>query len=291
MQAVQGALGAVDGGLGAVDGMIGQFIDGKDPEAVDSHTMDIYAPINRANQMHVKEKMSVLEAASVLLPGYDHEIEMPNKYTVTADDGKTPIYFALEGTDICTRNCKMLNDCAAFNVDLRVINNEGQSEQAFMLNREWQATCCCFNRPTLHITEAQSGKAIADLQDPWACCDITFKIKDPNTGDDEMYIKGGCCQPGLCCPLPCGPCSEVNFNIEDATGTEVGHIQKKVPSFLKFLAAPDVDNYDIDVSGIEDPKMKVAVMATAIFIDFRYFNENDNNERQEQMNDMFSDSD
>lgn len=272
-------LGAADGVLGAADGLVGQFIDGKDPKLAPpgQQTMNPMDVLNSLNEFQVKEKMSVIEALSAVVGPDGTEFEMPNKYTILNEQGK-PVFFALETTDMCTRNlkncCPAAQDCASWNVDLRVVNDSNEAEEAFKLTRPWSMTCCCFCRPELNIEDAQ-GNLLAKMKDPFACCDLTFKIMTPD-GDDELYIKGGCCQWGLCCPLPCGPCAEVHFEAEDTSGEHVGGITKKVPSCLKFLAAPDVDNYEVDVGGIEDPAMKLAVMVVAIFMDFRYFNENAN---------------
>jgi len=195
------------------------------------------------------------------------------------------IYFVVESTGFCARQFKQCaGDCAPWDVDFRVINSDGEAEEAFKLNRPFTCTCCCFNRPKVAISEAGSGKQIATLEDPCACCDLTFRVQDEN-GDEAMTVNGGCCQLGLFCPLPCGPCAEVNFEVNDHDGNKVGHIQKRVPSCLKFLAAPDVDNYKVDMDGLENAyespqleAMKIALMAISVFIDFRYFNDNPNDE-------------
>jgi len=269
-------LQGIDGALQSADGLVGRFIDGKDPKFSDNNTVDAMAMMSSLQEFQVKEKMSAIEALSAFA-GAGQEFEMANKYTIVDNSGKT-IFFGVEGTDMCTRQLKgCCGDCAPWNLDLRVVNENNEAERAFTLTRPWTFTCCCFNRPTVSVQDMQ-GNELALMRDPCACCDLTFTIQDPETGDDELYIKGGCCQMGLCCPLPFGPCSEVHFSAEDPNGQEVGSITKKVPSCLKFLASPDVDNYEVDVSGIEDPKMKLAMMAVSIFIDFRYFNENANAE-------------
>lgn len=212
---------------------------------------------------------------------------MPNKYKIMGPDGKM-VFFAMESTNCCTRQLKQCaGDCAPWDVDFRVMNDKGEAEEAYKITRPFTCTCCCLNRPKATITEVGSGKEIASMSDPCACCDLTFQIHDED-GDDAMTVNGGCCQMGLFCPLPCGPCAEVNFAVKDQDGNEVAHIQKKVPSCLKFIAAPDVDNYNLDFDGLssayESPKleaMKLALMAIAIFIDFRYFNDNPNDEDED----------
>lgn len=265
--------------LGGMDNMFNKFLgDGEDPPMAPEGqlTMDPNKILNAVRHCSVTEKTSLVEAMSAMA-GAGSELEMPNKYKVLTEDGRQ-IFFIHETTDMCTRQMKACccEDCGAWNVDMRVINADGEAETAFVLQRPWTCTCCCLNRPHISIADHE-GREIASITDPCACCDITFTIKNEEQGN-EMYVKGGCCQCGLCCPLPCGPCAEVDFSIEDQDGNNVGNITKKVPSCIKFLASPDVDNYELDLEGVEDPLMKAAIMAVSVFIDFRYFSHNENSD-------------
>eukprot|EP00916_Digyalum_oweni_P017952 GHVL01029848.1.p1 GENE.GHVL01029848.1~~GHVL01029848.1.p1 ORF type:complete len:157 (-),score=17.32 GHVL01029848.1:193-663(-) len=135
--------------------------------------------------------------------------------------------------------------------------------------RPCTCTCLCFNRPKMTINEA-TGMVLGSVVDPWACCDLTFKILDPQ---DELVLKatGGCCQWGLCCSLPCGPCKTVEFDIKDpSSGQEVGKITKTVPSCLKFCVT-DADNYSLEFGNVASPQYKALLVTLAIFMDFRYF--------------------
>jgi len=224
------------------------------------------ACLHQLRSVEVEEKASIVEAVSAAL---GHEIEMANKYTVYAP-GKVPVFFAAEQTDFCTRQAKgFCPDCAPWHLDV-VYTKDGRSDRAFNLERDCTCTCCCFNRPRVEIKDASTGRLIGSITDPWACCDLTFTLRD---AQDNTVLKavGGCCQCGLCCPMPCGPCSEINFPIHDSGGHEVGHIQKQVPSCLTFLFADDVDNYKIDFGGISNPDWKALVLGLSIFMDFRYF--------------------
>lgn len=273
MQFINGA----DGMLQGADNMFNKYLgDGADPTMAPpgQQTMDAYEVLAGLGEVQITEKTSIIEALTAFA-GTDNEFEMPNKYKVLTPDGRQA-FFVAEGTDLCTRQAKgCCSDCAAWDVEMRVVNGNNEAEEAFVVKRPWTCTCCCFNRPHASIQDARTGEELAHMQDPYACCDITFKITGRD-GEDTMKVKGGCCQWGLCCPLPCGPCQEVHFTAEDANGDEVGHITKRVPSMFKFLAAPDVDNYHVDFGGISDPSMKVALMMVAVFIDFRYFSENEN---------------
>lgn len=233
-----------------------------------------YEALQMVSKIEVKEKANWLEAITAII---GQEIEMANKYQIFDESGQE-LFYAVEQTDCCTRQAKQcLPDCAPWNLDI-LYTQGGARQLSFKMQRDWTCTCCCFNRPVVEIVDVMSGNKIGSMQDPFACCDLTFTIRDPN---DNPQIKavGGCCQWGLCCPLPCGPCAEVNFPLEDSSsGQPVGHIQKKVPGCCKFLLAPDVDNYKVDFGGIKSPQSKAMVMGLTIFMDFRYFNENSNDD-------------
>lgn len=202
---------------------------------------------------------------------------MANKYKIMS--GGREIFFAVEKTDCLTRQVKQcLPDCAPWNLDI-MYTEGGYNQPAFTMKRDWTCTCCCFNRPVVVMQDATTGRPIGSITDPFACCDLTFAIRDP---EDNVMIKanGGCCQWGLCCPLPCGPCAEVEFPLEDAnSGNQIGRLKKKVPGCLHWLLAPDVDHFDVDLGAVADPNWKALVMGLAIFMDFRYFNENPNDDQ------------
>eukprot|EP00421_Protoceratium_reticulatum_P073145 CAMPEP_0168407218 /NCGR_PEP_ID=MMETSP0228-20121227/26049_1 /TAXON_ID=133427 /ORGANISM="Protoceratium reticulatum, Strain CCCM 535 (=CCMP 1889)" /LENGTH=64 /DNA_ID=CAMNT_0008420881 /DNA_START=6 /DNA_END=197 /DNA_ORIENTATION=- len=63
--------------------------------------------------------------------------------------------------------------------------------KAFNMKRDFTCTCCCFNRPVVEMTDVASGQKIGSIQDPWACCDLTFSVRDPS---DTTVLKanGGC---------------------------------------------------------------------------------------------------
>lgn len=224
-------------------------------------------------KVEVREKASAIEAITAML---GQEFEMANKYKVFDDGGDNELFFAAEQSGCCQRQMKQcLGDCAPWSV--KVLYTEGgANEEAFSMDRPCTWTCCCFNRPQVAINAGD--KTIGYIQDPWTCIpgNMTFTLKNGG-GDPVLKAGGGCCQWGLCCPLPCGPCAEVNFDVTDASsGSEVGHLQKRVPGCCTFCFAPDVDNYKIDFGKVQTPELKALLIGLAIFIDFRYFNDNRN---------------
>jgi len=223
------------------------------------------------NAMPNCELQEELRWGEVLTAAIGIEVDFANRYKVLDPNGVEVLLFA-EQTDFCKRQMKRgpCADCIGWDVD--GLNIYGGANQPFLkLTRPFTFTLCCFNRPVMEIADIQTGNVIGSMRDPWACCDLTFQVRGPD-GQDVLYAKGGCCQWGLCVQCPCGPCAEVNFEIEDAkTGQKVGHIQKKVPSCIKCCLDGDISNYKVDFSGVENPQWKAMLMALAVFIDFRYF--------------------
>jgi hypothetical protein len=222
----------------------------------------------------IKEQASMIEALTAII---GQEIEMGNKYKIMTQS-EEEIFFAVEETDCMTRQLKQCcPDCAPWSLGI-AFTQGGANQKVFHMKRDWTCTFCCFNRPVVEVIDVPSGQKLGSISDPFACCDLTFDVRDPG---DQTVIKanGGCCQWGLCCPLPCGPCAEVNFEINDAgSGQKVGNLQKKVPNCCKFFFAPDVDNFNVEFGGVSHPQYKALIMALAIFMDFRYFNENSNDD-------------
>jgi len=236
--------------------------------------MSAAACLEQHSSVEIKEKVNYVEAITAAL---GMELEMANKYKVFASGGEQELFYAVEQTEFCTRQLKnCCPDCAPWH--LHVLYTEGGGNQvAYELNRDCTCTCCCFNRPVVEIKDA-TGAKVGSIRDPFACCDLTFTLRD-SADAEVLKAKGGCCQWGLCCPLPCGPCSRVEFDIVDASsGDSVGSVRKQVPSCLKWLIADNVDNYKVDFGGVKNSQWKMMLIALGIFMDYRYFNENSNNE-------------
>jgi hypothetical protein len=236
-----------------------------------------YEALKNTSSIKICEQARLLEVASALL---GQEIEMANKYSVRDKMSGQQLFYVVEQTDCCTLQLKQcLGDCAAWSVDI-LWTGHGDAERAIHMERPWTCTCCCFNRPTVNIVDVNSGEDIGSITDPCNCCGMDLTAKDSD-GNALFKAAGGCCQLGVCCPLPCGPCSKIEYEIQDMESVPIGLLTKKVPGCCKFFFAPDVDNYILEygVSDIwSDPANKAVMVAMAIFMDFRYFSENPNDE-------------
>lgn len=257
--------------------------------------VDPFMMLSSLQQVKIEEKMNMMETAAGLLGelmGVDMELEMANKYVVQTMQGHN-LFFAVDQTDFCNRQCG--GDCRGIDVDVVVLGQDPKVTQAaenqfdwsfnpfgkvdlsnsqkfFRMHKDCQCTCCCFNRPIIEVVSSVTDQTLGKIKDPWACCDMTFELMDAND-EPTLTAKGGCCQLGLICPCPCGPCREVKFTVNDAkSGEEVASLKKIVPDCLKFIVADDVDNYEIEFGNIQNPEWKAMIIALSLFIDFRYFN-------------------
>lgn len=212
------------------------------------------------------------------------EIEMANRYRVL-DRAGNQLFYAVEHTNCCVRQLQKgcCHDCAPWSVDV-LYTPPGALQQRFMsLRRPCQLTCCCVNRPVATVVDDETQATLGSFRDPCSCCLLRFQVRDA-TDNDVLIVNGGhcCCQPGFFCPLPCGPCAEVSFSVEDAqSGSTVARISKRVPSFLSWCFTPDIDNYHVDFEQVTNPHWKAILLALTIFMDFRYFNTNRNERASE----------
>lgn len=233
--------------------------------------------LSGSSGVNIVEKVSLLEAASAAM---GQEIEMANKYNVKDRSTGASLFYIVETTDCCTRQIKScLPDCVPWGVDI-FWTGDGALDKVMRLERAWTCTCLCFNRPTVYITDANTGSGLGYVTDPCNLCGSDLAAHDAS-GNKQFSANGGCCQLGAICPMPCGPCSKVEYDLQDADGQSIGTLTKKVPGCLKFLFAGDAQNYEVEFGQSpvwEDPMNKALMIGLAIFMDFRYFSENPNDE-------------
>lgn len=236
--------------------------------------------MRQLNHIQVQEQANLVQELTAMLGA---EIEMANKYRIL-DAAGNQLFYAVERTGCCKRQLQRgcCHDCAPWEVDV-LYTPPGLANQSFLaLRRPCQLSCCGVNRPTAEVLDQTTQQKIGSFRDPYTCCSLKFQIRDA-TDNDVLVVNGGCCccQPGIWCPLPCGPCAEVKFDVEDVqSGSKVAEVTKKVPGCFSWLFAPDLDNYEVTFGGVFDPQWKAILLALTIFMDFRYFNANRNEEAQ-----------
>lgn len=235
----------------------------------------------------VKENMRALEVATALM---GTEFEMPNCYQVFRAGGKMwhgwdDKFYGAEQSNMCLRNLKQcFGDCTAWSLNIYYREGVNVKDQlAFKMERPCTLTCCCFMRPKAYMTMEEPGKPsrpIGSLRDPCDCSSTGLGIEIYDASDELAYtVDSGFCPMGYWCPLPWVPTfRDITMTIRDREKKECGKITKRVPSMFKFLIAPDVDDYHVVWPGVENPEHRALLMAATMFLDFRYFNDNSNDE-------------
>mmetsp|Transcript_62754 Transcript_62754/g.149867 ORF Transcript_62754/g.149867 Transcript_62754/m.149867 type:complete len:302 (+) Transcript_62754:41-946(+) len=221
-------------------------------------------------ELEVRERVSWLQEVTTFLGA---EIEARNRYSVQDRLGNQ-FFYAIERTDCLRRQLQRtcLHECASWEVDV-LHTPAGQYMQSFLtMRRPMQCVCCCLCRPTAEVFDDVTQQKLGSFRDPFRCCNYNFKLRDA-FDTEVLEVHGGCCQPAVWCSLPCGPCSELSFDVLDVrTGAKVASIQKQVPSLWTWMFASDVDNYKIQFGMIQDPAWKALLLSFTIYMDFLFFN-------------------
>jgi len=235
-------------------------------------TQEYMRKLMEADGIHVKERINKMEA----LVNIFVDVEFGNKYDVftrkqDGSDGEK-IFFVAEETDFCHKQLKRcFPDCIKWDMDILYTLND-VNQKVMHLERPSTCTCCCFNRPEVFIKDVEVGKDLGSINDPFACCDLTFTVFDPNKVP-KYHAKGGCCQLALICPcFEC--CCPVKFSIEDDSGNQLGEIIKTTTCMQACLG--EGDNYEIDYAKVKTASGRAMLMALTAFIDMRYFTIKDN---------------
>merc|ERR1712079_27915 len=103
------------------------------------------------------------------------------------------------------------------------------------MTREARSACCCCTRPQAHVFAFSHPTPLGTFTDPCSCTQLVFDVKIGQRSPFQEYtLDGGCCccQPGWCCPLPCGPCSRVTFELKSKHNPDhnwVAKITRKIP--------------------------------------------------------------
>jgi hypothetical protein len=246
---------------------------GKAPE----NGMDL---LSKLNTIWIHQKAQYLEGCGC---------EFENIYSIynakdtekDFEDSSQALFRCIEKSSCWQRNfCKP--DMRAFHMIISlnhiVFNSKlqtySQSWIPFLrFEREYTCTLLCFNRPVMRVIQidGEQEQIIGFITYPWTCFDYVYDIREIPEGKPPFSVIGSCCQCGLYCVCPCGPCKEVKFQVfENSNKSIIGNISKVWPGCLKAMCS-DADNYLIDFPIDLNPKLKSLIIATAIFMDYQHF--------------------
>jgi len=210
--------------------------------------------LTQVDQLLIKQKVEILEAFT----GF----ETANKYTVKNSLGQK-IYFAVEDTDCCTRNC-----CGpARPFDIKIMDH--QQREVIHLDRPLRCQSCCFPCCLQELEVTSNHSLMGMVKQNWSLCGPSFDIMNEG-GNTVLKIEGPTCTWSLC--------GDVSFKVLSADGKhKVGKITKQWTGLVKE-AFTDADNFGISFPLDLDVKMKATMLGAAFLIDFMFFEKAQNKE-------------
>jgi len=164
-----------------------------------------------------------------------------------------------------------------------VHGTEENTDTPFLyLERPFAFDLMCLNRPEVEVFDIRGGAKVklGIISDPFAWMDMTFNLHiGPNATSDtppSLSVRGAGCQPGAVCQclgLCCGRhCQEAYLEVVDPQNGDktVAFITKGWAGGMKELMT-SANNVGGDFGEVEDPAAKALLLATALFVNYRFF--------------------
>jgi len=212
-----------------------------------------------------------------------------NWYTVMDADG-APIFYVKEDSTCVERNC-CSGACKAWRMDMYLPGDSKDISQddhkPFMhLERPFTFTCCCLNRPTVHVSEfvekgnSPTGRELGTLYDPCTCCNLQTTII-PAAGTDNSHLKivGSPCQIGICCKCPG---NTIDFAIQNQDDSEVAHLTKIWKcGDIAPLCSKEWSTFDMEFKEVSKAEDRLMIVATSLFVQLLWFDAQRNNDNND----------
>ena len=153
----------------------------------------------------------------------------------------------------------------------------GHWARFLQLKRDYQCTCLCCNRPVVEVKYVYGGenKRLGYVRDEWTCGDYCLELYEEGNPMPLYRVNASCCQCGFHCHIPCGPCKQIIFDITNLQDHEarVGEVKKVWSGCAKELFS-NADDYSVLFPKAIPWKHKALFLACVLFVDYRYFEEN-----------------
>ncbi|XP_038115325.1 phospholipid scramblase 2 isoform X2 [Culex quinquefasciatus] len=207
------------------------------------------------DQLLVHQKVELLEAFT----GF----ETANKYTVKNTLGQK-VYWAVEDTDCCTRNC-----CGpARPFDMKVL--DFYQNEVLHFNRPLRCQSCCFPCCLQELeVSAPPGNVIGMVEQNWSIFTPQFSIKD-TSGNTVLRIEGPFCTFSIC--------GDVEFKVVTNDGNQVGKISKQWSGIAREMFT-DADHFGINFPMDLDVRVKATLLGALFLIDYMFFEKKGNAEQ------------
>lgn len=210
--------------------------------------------LTQVDQLLIHQKVEMLEAFT----GF----ETANKYTIKNSLGQK-VYFAVEDTDCCTRNC-----CGPVRpFDMKIMDHN--QREVIHLDRPLRCQSCLFPCCLQEMEVLSNHSLLGMVKQNWSICSPSFDVMNEG-GNTVLKIEGPVCTWSIC--------GDVTFNVLSADGKhKVGKITKQWTGLLKE-AFTDTDNFGVSFPMDLDVKMKATMLGAAFLIDFMFFEKAQNKE-------------
>lgn len=206
--------------------------------------------LSQIDQLVIKQQVELLEMVT--------DIETNNKYKVKNSMGQT-VYKAKEKSGFCMRQCCGHN--RSFKMEIK--DNAGR--EVLKLDRPFNCNCICFPC-CLHEMDVLSpitGQKLGHIKQNWHLTHPRMTVYDSNM-QAVFKIEGPCCG--------CNFCSDVNFQVKDMNGSQIGLVQKQWTGIIKE-SFTDADNFSVTFPIDLDVKLKAVLLGAVFLVDFMYFEE------------------
>jgi len=224
----------------------------------------------------IKQKMELAE----MMTGCEGE-NTYLVYPVSKDGDKKgkKLFKCKEKSGFCARQC-LSGECRPFQLKINLDDDDEEldNEPFLLVDRPCKCTCYCCNRPEITVTYVEDGKNeyLGKIRDPWTCMNIVNEVYDKDN-NLRYNIEGSCCQIGMHCKGPLECCEKIDFELKVPSGDIVAGIQKKSPGCLAAMVS-DADNFSVHFPANCTKEDKALIMCAVLFLDFRYFEENQKKE-------------
>jgi hypothetical protein len=248
------------------------------PSLMSGAVPDAFAILGQVESVRIKQQMQLAE----VLVGFD----MPNKYIISNALTGHDLFVAAERSDgimgVVGRQV-FAGGQRPFNLDIALLLPGAPPIPFIRVERPFKCTCCCFQRPEMHIYNAATNQLLASTVEPCSCCHFRLGIRDHEM-NDILHINHHCCDCSIMCwGCPCG-CQETNFEVKDG-GRAVGNIRREfnTAQALGMVTGVNVDSdqFSVDFREVQQTEWKAVLIATAIFLDYCYFTKGGQQARDE----------
>ncbi|KAH0474206.1 MAG: uncharacterized protein KVP18_005010 [Porospora cf. gigantea A] len=176
-----------------------------------------------------------------------------------------PILIAKENASFLERNF-MCAECRPYRFEVFSRKSQGEILPMLRINRPLS---CKIGSRSMKVYDAETGRLFGRIQHLHSCSKIAFRV---NNSEGQMIFEVGshkCSGTKIMGKMPCGPCKSHEFDVIDRHGKHLGAIRNEWTGCFDEMLGKD--EYTFNFEQVSDADEKALLVATAIYIDMRYF--------------------